>query len=165
MSTILASRKINLAMAVIVVVAAMSLNASAESLLASTTRTGNYNQFTTHVFVALNDAGATALSFTTTANNKVVKITYNAECGVTGPVGSWQSVTILVDGVQASPASGTGFAFCTSTGSVITWVGSVRQSLIKVPVKGTHNVQVLVDLLSGATGWWLGDTSIVVEQQ
>ena len=163
---IFASKKLSLGLAVFVAFAAMASTASAESLLTFGTRVSNLNSTTGHVLVPLNDAGATALPFNTTAANKLVKITYNAECGVLGPIGSWQSVTILVDGVQANPQNGTDFALCTATSTTtFSWMGAVRQSLIKVPAKGTHNVQVVVDLLAGSTEWWLGDASIVVEQQ
>jgi len=161
-----ASRKFTLAIVLFAALAAMTASASAESLLASATRSGN-NAGATTAFAVLNGTtGATSLAFSTSAANKLVKITYNAECGVLGPVGSWQSVTILVDGVEANPASNVLFAFCSATStSSYTWVGAVRQSLIKVPAKGAHSVQVQVSLGNSATGWWLGDSSIVVEQQ
>jgi hypothetical protein len=145
-------------------IAVLSATASAEVLAASATRSVNDTSTTTHVFKSLNNAGATSLSFTTAAANKLVKITFNAECGVLGPSQSWLSTTILVDGVQANPASGTAFALCTaSSTSAYNWTGAVRQSLITVPAAGAHTVQVLIDLNNGATNWWLGDSSIVVE--
>ena len=157
-------KKLTLALAVILAVAALGTTASAETLLTYATRALNSSDTTTHVAVPLNDNGATSLSFTTKANNKVIKITYDAECTALGPAGSWISVTMLVDGVEADPKSGNFFALCTSNGAGPQWTGTVRQSLIKVPAAGVHNVQVIVDL-NGATQWWLGDTSIVVEQK
>jgi hypothetical protein len=160
------TRKLSIAIAVFMAVVAMGSSASAETLAAFATRVSNDNDVTTHVFKALNDAGATSLAFKTTAANRLVKITYNAECGVLGPAASWVSVTVLVDGVEANPQNNTDFAMCTSTGTgSYLWVGAVRQSLIRVPAAGTHNVQIVVDLLAGATNWWLGDTSLVVETQ
>jgi hypothetical protein len=158
-------KKLTLALAVILAVAALGATASAETLLAFATRANNASDVTTHVAVPLNGNGATSLSFTTKANNKLIKITYNAECAAAGPAGTWVSVTILVDGVEANPQSGTLFGFCTSNGSAFQWAGAVRQSLITVPALGTHDVQVIVDLNAGATQWWLGDTSLVVEQK
>jgi hypothetical protein len=38
----------------------------------------------------------------------------------------------------------------------------VRQSLYVVPAAGTHKVQVL-GAGEAATGWWQGDSSIVVD--
>jgi hypothetical protein len=157
-------KKLTLAFAVILAVAALGANASAETLLAFATRANNASDVTTHVAVPLDDNNAPSLSFKTTAANKLIKITYNAECAVGGPAGSWLSVTILVDGVEADPKSGTFFGFCTANGSFLQYTGTVRQSLIKVPTAGTHNIQIIVDL-NGATQWWLGDTSLVVEQK
>lgn len=161
------TKMLSLAIAVVlVVVAAGSTVASAETLRAFATRVANQAGTNTHFFTSLTDAGATSLAFTTTANNKVVKITYNAECAVLGPAQSWLSVTILVDGVQANPQNGTDFGFCTATSTTnFEWIGAVRQSFIKVPLAGTHTLQVVVDLNNSATEWWLGDTSVAVEQQ
>jgi hypothetical protein len=157
--------KLHFAMAACVAVVIIASSASAETILAYGTRVGNAGNGSTHVAVPLNDAQATSLTFKTAAVNKLVKITYNAECAVSGSVGSWVSVTILVDGVEANPASGVFFAFCTATNaSTFTFTGAVRQSLITVPAKGTHTVQVIVDL-ANADAWWLGDSSIVVEQK
>jgi len=162
----LTSKKLCLAVALFFAAASIPSTASAESLLAFINRATNATASTTHVLAPLDNGGATSLSFKTTAANKVVKITYNAECGVLGPAGSWQSVTILIDGVQANPSSGTLFALCTaSSTSSYVWTGAVRQSTLKVPLAGNHIVQVMIDLNNGATNWWLGDSSIVVEQQ
>jgi hypothetical protein len=158
-------KQLTLALAVLVAVAAMGSTASAETLKAYATRVANDSDVTTHIFKALDDGGATSLSFSTTGANRLVKITYNAECGVLGTPDAWVSVTILVDGIEANPKNGTDFALCTATSTTdFSWMGAVRQSLITVPA-GSHNVQVLVDLLNGATQWWLGDTSLVVEQK
>jgi len=162
----LASKKLCLAAALFFAAASIPSTASAESLLAFINRANNATNTTTHVFAPLDNGGATSLTFKTTGANKVVKVSYNAECGVLGPTGSWQSVTILIDGVQANPTSGTLFAFCTaSSTSNYIWTGALRQSTLKVPLAGNHIVQVLIDLNAGATNWWLGDSSIVVEQQ
>jgi hypothetical protein len=160
------SKRLALAIAVLMVIAVMSSSASAETLKTYVSRAGNLSSTNTHFFIALNAAGATSLAFSTTAPNTVMKITYNAECGVLGPSESWLSVTILVDGVQANPASGNYFALCSAESTTDWhWAGAVRQSTITVPSAGAHNVQVLVDLNGGATAWWLGDTWLGVEQQ
>lgn len=158
-------KQLTLALAILVAVAAMGSTASAEILKAFATRVANDSDTTTHVFKALNDAGATSLGFSVAGTgNKLIKITYNAECGVLGPAGSWISVTILVDGVEANPKNGTDFALCTATSTTtFSWMGAVRQSLITVS-PGSHSVQVLIDQI-GSTQWWLGDTSLVVEQK
>ncbi|HJQ78298.1 MAG TPA: hypothetical protein VJ828_00005, partial [Lacipirellulaceae bacterium] len=101
----------------------------------------------------------------TTRNNQLVKITYNAECGVFGaPRGRSVSVRITVDDVEAQPASGPNFRICTAvdeTGN--TWVAATRQSVIRVPKAGKHVVRVFGVLLNGAGAWSLDDTSLVVE--
>jgi hypothetical protein len=135
------------------------------TLLTFATRSGNASGPGSS-FVALDDVGTTTLWFPTFVNNIAVKITYNAECGALGPLGSWVSTTIFVDGIEANPKSGQSFALCSSDGTGANdWKGAVRQSLITVPAMGAHNVRVRVDLNGGATQWWLGDSSIVVEQQ
>ena len=158
-------KKLTLSIAILAVVVSVGSTASAEILKAFATRVNNDSDTTTHVFKALNDAGATSLGFSVAGTgNKLIKITYNAECGVLGPAGSWISVTILVDGVEANPKNGTDFALCTATSTTtFSWMGAVRQSLITVS-PGSHSVQVLIDQI-GSTQWWLGDTSLVVEQK
>lgn len=166
-------KTLGIAAAALVAVGAAASSASAESLLAAATRKANDSATTTHVFKALNDAGGLSLGFSTSTANALVKITYNAECGVLGAatsfIASWVSVTILVDGVQADPATGKDFALCTATdkssATQFDLVGAVRQSFIVVPNAGLHTVKVLVDLNGFATKWWLGDTSIAVEQK
>jgi hypothetical protein len=72
---------------------------------------------------------------------------------------------VLVDGIEANPKNGTDFALCSAASTTtFAWVGAVRQSVTRVTA-GTHTVQIRVDLLNGATNWWLGDTSLVVEAQ
>jgi hypothetical protein len=164
---ILATKKLTLAL-VVLAMTAMAATASAESLLAFATRTGNLTG-TAATLVALSDNGSNSLAFKTTGTNKLVNITYNAECATIGAADSWTSVIVLVDGIEASPQSGTAFALCSSNGTgKRNWRGAVRQSLITVPAAGTHIVQIQVvpvDLSGGVVEWWLGDTSIVVEQK
>ena len=146
-----------------------SSSAVAASILASATRTTPFASTSkAEVPVPLKDNGTTELLFMTTVNNQVVKITYNAECVVTGTRGKWVSVRILVDNVEADPASGHDFALCTAvdkTGS--TWIGAARQSVFKVPMAGMHTVKVLarlnVGFLVGSGTWRLDDSSLVVE--
>ena len=158
--------RITTALVLALAFAALTSSASAERLRASSTRAGNESSTNTHFFADLGN-GKTSLSFNTSVANSLIKVTYNAECAVLGPPQSWLSVTILIDGVQMNPASGTSFGFCTSlpNGTDFQWTGATRVSLRTVPTTGTHVVQVLVDLNNGATTWWLGDTSIVVESE
>ena len=161
---VFSTKNLTVVISMLALLAALGATASAESLKAFATRTANDNGTNTHFFKALDDAGATSLTFSTSLKNRLIKITYNAECAVLGPPQSWVSVTILVDGVEANPKNGTDFGFCTATSTTnYEWIGAVRQSLITLPKTGSHAVQVLVDLNNGATNWWLGDTSMVVE--
>ena len=160
-------RTMKLSIAVALALALATATASAEQLRAFATRISNDSGNTSGVLKALDDAGHTSLLFSTTAKNSLVKITYNSECAVLGPPQSWVTVIVLVDGVQANPQNGDDFALCSSlpNGIDFQWVGAVRQSLIRVPNIGTHVVQIKIDLNGGATTWWQGDSSIVVEQQ
>lgn len=158
------SKKLVGMFAALAMVFALASTASAEALKAFATRSGNLTG-TGATFISLTNGGATALNFSTPGANKVIKITYNAECSALGPSG-WTSVEILVDGVAAEPNSGTLFAFCTQpVANATVWTGATRQSIITVPAAGNHSVQVRVNNNSGATQWWLGDSSLVVEQK
>ncbi len=139
--------------------------AHAGTLLAQATRPNNYTDTSTALVAVPLDASAnTSLSFTTTARNELVRVIYNAECGVLGPPQSWLTVEVTIDGVQTNPKSGTSFALCTSTdASHYSWVGAVRQAVLRVPTPGSHTVQVLAAGENGVTTWWLGDTSLVVD--
>jgi len=162
--TITRYKVLTLAIAFGLAITSMPKTASAEALKAFATRTGNQTGTITAA-VALNNSGATSLTFSTSVLNALIKITYNAECGAIGPTGGWTAVRIFVDGVEANPQSGTLFAFCTAQSTTTYfWVGATRQSLIRVPSTGVHSVQVLVSNVFSST-WWLGDSSIVVEQQ
>lgn len=158
------SKRLSVTLALLVGVAALSVrSAAAETLINFATRAANDTGTNTHFFKALTDGGATSLSFDTLTDRKPIRITYNAECGVLGSVGSWVSVTILIDGIEANPKTGRDFAFCSATSTnTFNWVGAVRQSFLTLQFAGRHRVQVLVDL-NGAHTWWLGDSSIAIE--
>jgi hypothetical protein len=159
-------KKLTLSIAILAVVVAVGSTASAEILKAFATRVANDTDITTGVPKVLTDGGATSLGFSIPGTaRKVIKITFNAECGVLGPPGSWISVTILVNGVEANPKNNTDFALCTATSTTtFSWMGAVRQSLITL-APGAYSVVVRIDRVAGATQWWLGDSSIVVEQK
>jgi hypothetical protein len=139
--------------------------ASASTIRTVVTRTQNDTATTTGIFKALTQGGATSVTFSTTVASSLVKLTYNAECGVLGTPQAWVAVTIFVDGIEANPKNNTDFAMCSADNTTtFEWVGAVRQSTIRVAA-GTHKVQIRVDLLNGATQWWLGDTSLAIETQ
>jgi hypothetical protein len=112
----------------------------------------------------LDSDGDLNLRFKTTRNKEVVRIVYNAECGVLGPIGAWNTVEITVDGVEANPASGTSFMLCTSVStSTFNWTGVERQSWYTVAVPGFHSIQVLTAGMGRASEIWHGDTSVAVD--
>jgi hypothetical protein len=77
--------------------------------------------------------------------------------------GRWLNVRVLVDNIEANPASGTDFAFCSAVDATgKTFASAVRQSIITVPA-GAHTVRIKARLMGGAGTWWLDDSSLVVE--
>jgi len=163
----IAATKRLLFLVTLLVAVAFAAAASAATMQerATASRTNNDNDSTTGVFKALNQAGATTVTFPTTATRSFVRIIFNAECGVLGPPQAWVAVTVLVDGIEANPKNGTDFALCTANSTTTyQWVGAVRQSYTVVG-PGTHTVRIRIDLLNGATRWWLGDSSLTVEVQ
>lgn len=152
-----------LAGAAIVLLAAAS-PARAE-ILGTGSRVGNYTNSSTYTWVTVPINGTYgSVTFSTSAVNQIVRVTYNAECGALGNPGNWLAVQILIDGVAMAPQSGATFAFCTATSTgTYSWTGAVRQSALKVPHSGTHTVTVQA-YGAGTTTWWLGDTSIVVDR-
>ena len=134
-------------------------------ILGTGSRSGNYSSGTTSTWVTVPINGTfTSDTFSTSAANQIVRVTYNAECGALGATGNWLGLQILIDGVAMAPQSGASFAFCTaaSTTSYL-WTGAVRQSTLKVPHSGTHKVTVQA-YGAGTTQWWLGDSSIVIDK-
>jgi hypothetical protein len=141
------------------------VDASAAPILASATRTAAFlSTSTTPVSIPLRESGAKSLKFDTTVANQKVVIIYNAECVVAAPRGSWLSISILVDGIEAEPSSGTDFALCSAVDAGgQTWSSVVRQSALKVPAIGSHTVTILAHLLAGSGSWRLDDSSLVVQ--
>jgi hypothetical protein len=140
-------------------------SAASADILAAVARSANFfSSSTTDVAVPLRPNGSTSFKFTTTGPGKtLVKITFNSECTVAAPRGTWLTLRIEVDGVNADPASGTDYAFCTAIdASGNTWMSVTRQSLIRVQA-GEHVVKVFASAVAPAS-WQLGDTSLVVEK-
>jgi hypothetical protein len=145
------------------VMAASSVPAHA-TILATATYIYDFYSGTSSSVVPLNNDGTTAVPLRTSKTNTKVRIIFNAQCGVLGSTGATLSATILVDGVQANPASGTSFAFCSAPSSWF-WSlsGASRQSLINVPAIGAHNVTVRADLNYGASYMDIDAISLVVD--
>jgi hypothetical protein len=154
-----------IALAAMSAVLAGTQGAFAQNILAHIVRVGNYdNTATTATAVPLDASSDTSLSFTTTKANEVVRIIYNAECAVLGDAEAYLSITVMVDGKEARPASGTSFAFCTAVSTTsYAWAGAVRQSIFTVPAVGVHSVQIIAQSENDVTEWWLGDSSLVID--
>jgi hypothetical protein len=71
------ARTVRLSIAVAVALALTTATASAETLKAFATRTSNDTRTTSGVLKPLDVAGHTALLFSTSATNRLIKITYN----------------------------------------------------------------------------------------
>jgi hypothetical protein len=115
--------------------------------------------------ISLNDAGAKSITFTTSAANQKVLISYSAECAVGGSDHiTYLDLDILVDGVAAPPSNGDN-AFCSDDGSGIRahWASVITVVVAQVPA-GTHTVQVRGTLQNFNEGdeWSLDDSAIAV---
>jgi hypothetical protein len=111
------------------------------------------------------DGAATAVSFS--AEGDYVAVTFSAECSTNSPapVVGWVDIDILVDGVEAAPSAGDFDAFCTEqTNSWVTASRTVRAAIN--PALASHSVRVRVKRAFGgaATSWWIGDSTIMVQQ-
>jgi hypothetical protein len=115
--------------------------------------------------VPLDDSGATEVAFRTSAPDRTVKISYNAECGVVGAIGVWVSVAILVDGEPTFPNVGTDFAFCSATvDDGYAHQSAVRNVLYKAREAGEHKVTVEAAIGGGKGIWRLDDAILIVEE-
>src|SRR5262249_44229553 len=126
-------------------------------VLASGAEDNTFNSSSTvAVEVPIAPFGGTALHFTTTKNNQLVKLTYNGWCAVRGQRGRTLGLRMEVDGIEAAPASGFDFALCSSVASnVYYYFAGFRQSVITVPTAGDHSLRVLARA-SGSADWALG---------
>jgi hypothetical protein len=116
------------------------------------------------VAIPLNDNGAKVLHFTTAAANATVKVVYGASCTIQGPLGEWASIRLVVDGVEAAPASGSDFAFCSTRNSnLLNFHAGYRQSIAVVPKKGDHTVRIYGKGSAAGVSWGFGDATLLVE--
>ncbi|MFO1038327.1 MAG: hypothetical protein U1E45_15935 [Geminicoccaceae bacterium] len=89
--------------------------------------------------IPLTDAGSTSLSFTTSANNQKVVVTYSATCSA-GSV----FLRIKVDGHATSPDQLSTFCSWDSAHNTDN-VSAAQQGFYVVPTHGTHKVTVVAD--------------------
>jgi hypothetical protein len=136
-----------------------------KNLLASATYVGPFaSSSITEIAVPILPAGGTALPFTTSKDNQLVKLTYNAVCGVEAARGHWLGMRVVVDNVEAAPASGFDFVLCSAVAPDHYYEDSrYRQSIITVPKAGVHKVRVLARASDYYTSWSLAQSSLTVE--
>lgn len=151
------------------VVAALLLGAVGASVAAvrvNSVRPNNWSVASAAaVFVPLNAAGATTISFNSGAPGRRV-LTYTAECAVNAPAGNntaWLDLDIVVNGAAMPPTVGASDAFCSANGT-LGFDGWDRHSItLVIPVvEGANTIRVQARGNAGATGLWLGDSTLVV---
>ena len=102
------------------------------------------------------DVVGMATTFTTPAGSSRLLATFSSECSVTHPSASRHlSVRVLIDGIEAAPAAGGNFAYCTSDAdnpSVDRRSSNSMQRIARV-TPGAHRVVVQSSVSGiGATG-------------
>jgi hypothetical protein len=117
------------------------------------------------VFVPLNNAGATTISFNLSSAGKKV-LTYSAECAAFAPLGygGWLDIDIYVNGVIVAPTANNEDAFCTAHGAEDDDPRYVRASITVAiqGILGNNTIRIKARGSGGATGLWLGDSALVV---
>ena len=144
-----------------VVPALLILVLTAGSLQAGTLAASTRQTFTTPIttslnYLALDDSGATSLTFTT-ASTQTVVVSYSADCQV-ATAGNAVGIIIYVDGVAAAGtgALSAGTRLCSSDFPST----NTRISFITVGA-GTHTVQVTGQIIGTGTGNLKRTTTVV----
>lgn len=143
--------------------AGTSIGASAE-MARSATHTGNFTFATPTTLVPLNNNGKTRLGFRFRDTPEGWRIiTYSAECSVSGPIGGWVDIDIIVDGNVIPPTDSTADAFCSALegAGFDTWATQSITVAVQLG-QGSHRIQIRARLNGGATGGWLSDSSLVI---
>ena len=159
--------KTALALALSAATVAMVPSPASALVVASGFRVANFTFVAPTAIVPINGA-ALAVPFFVPAPTRVV-ITFSAECAVDAVAGvndAWIDIDIRIDGaVIVPPTGGTLEAFCTANGTA-GFDGYTHPSITVVAnvAAGAHNVSILARRNNGATGGWIGDSSIVLER-
>jgi hypothetical protein len=145
----------------VAVLCAYSSLAHAEVLLFSTASKAGMEQYETtdtswgNAFVKLNNTGATKLSFTTTAPNQRVIITFTAVCLTGGGASAnWLRVAVLVDPAgsvgefAAPPTDDSALTFCFGGPNKSTEENAMVMASARPALAGTHTVRVRVSYSS-----------------
>ncbi len=91
-------------------------------------------------------------------------VTFSGECSVEGGVDDWVSIDIMVNGVAIGQSLGGGDGFCSGNETATSDDGWVMGSMT-IPFEfgaGNVDLQVMVTLQGGASGWWIGDAGVSV---
>jgi hypothetical protein len=153
-----------LAASAIAAVVLGSSSASADILAATTNPNVFDSTSTVEVLIPIGALGGKSLKFKTAAVNTRVKITYNANCLISGTRGRYVAIRVLVDDVEAKPFDVGDFPLCSAVDAAgQTWVGATRQVLFIVPSAGDHVVKVVGRAVPSGN-WSLDNTSLFVEK-
>jgi hypothetical protein len=146
--------------ALVLALAGAAVPAHASVKASAVNSTDFYKDYPADVFVPLNDAGATTLSFKLSSPSKKV-LTYSAYCTVYGVEGGggWLDLDIYVNGVVVAPTIGSSDIFCSQNGG---W----SRASITVPIQGISgdNTIRIKARLNGSSyvGLWLGESALVI---
>lgn len=125
---------------------------------------GNFSFTDDSVFLELNDSGSTEISFQGGSGQKLVAITFSAECSAAGDPDGWVNIDILVDGEAVEPTQIDEDAFCSGNGAAEAgeggWVTASR-TVAKKLGPGQHKVRVRATLEDTTQGW-IGDSSLTI---
>lgn len=123
---------------------------------------GNF-RFVAAGFLPLNNSDATQISFNGGSGQKLIAITFSAECAAGGDIDDWVNIDILVDDVVIAPTQGDD-AFCSGNDSDDAdnggWVTASR-TVAKKLGPGQHTVKVRAQL-QGAVEGWIGNSSLTI---
>lgn len=150
-------------------IAALALAATAGTANAAVKASGTVNNnfsFTTPTAAVPVNGGATSLTVTNTKATKLI-ITYSAECAVDAPASNttaWVDIDLNLNGVAIAPTAGTLDAFCSANGSASfdAWNRASITTVVTAPA-GVSTITVTGRLNNGATGGWLSDSALVVQ--
>lgn len=128
-------------------------------------------------FLDLNSAAGNqpVVTFSTTAPNTRVVLTFSSECIVGGGFSNYLDIDIVIDpagaplAFVAAPTVGTTTSFCSGAGfptplpPALEGFPSVVQAIAVIPTAGVHTAQVRVRGFGSPINWRIDDLSFVIE--
>ena len=97
----------------------------------------------------------------------ITRFSAETECTTSVSTAGWCGVRILVDGVEADPATGTDFAFSsTNNGTAVadTWASNALERVSQVLAEGSHTVKVQWRTTDPTITIWLGELNLTIER-